>query len=181
MGKQQIFISAIFYILSLSNVLGDIQYENIFCLFCPPTRRMIDTSKPSIHTSYGNWVLKGTFNNKGINRTAEFSYQYSSTNSRKFTAGLDVGAKFLFFEVKASIGGELQWSKTDTLTGQQSVPANKVGYAYIRDRISTAIFRHKVQIQEKISGKWKNKGPLKVTTSKVITTIPEIKIDIKDN
>lgn len=181
MGKQQIFLIAILYMLSLSNVLGAIQYQNIPCIFCPPTRRKIDTSKPSIHTSFSNWVEKGSYNNKESNRESEFSYQYSSTNSRKFTAGLDIGANFLFFEVKASIGGELSWSKTDSLTGKQSIPAHKVGYAYIRDRVSTAIFRHKVQIQEKISGRWKDKGPVKIRTSKVVTTIPEIKIDIKDN
>ena len=181
MGKQQILFIGLLYILSLYNVLASKQYENVFCLFCPPTRREIDTQKPSISISYGQYREAGSLNNKGSNKSSDLSYTYSVTNTRKFSAGLDIGANILGVEVKASLGGELSYSKTESLTGKKTIPANKVGYAYIRDKISTASFMHKIQIQEKISGVWKNKGPVKTTISQVVTTSPDLKIDIKDN
>ena len=181
MGKVQVLLIIILNILSLSSVLADsVKYEGIFCLFCE-ARRQIRTSKPSIYTSYGNKRETGSFNNKGVNQPAEFSYSYESSNTRKFSAGLNIGFNILGAEVKASLGGELQWTKTEKFIGKQTIPANKVGHAYITDRITTAVFRHTIQEQQKISGRWKNRGPSKSTTSKVITTTPELKIEIKDN
>ena len=177
MGKQQIVFATILYILSLYNVLAGTQIENVFCLFCPPTRKLITTQKPSISVRYGPYTEKGSLNNKGVNKPSELSYTYSVTNSRKFSAGVDIGASFLGAEVKASIGGELSYSKTESITTKKTIPANKVGHISIRDKISTAIFRHKIQIQEKISGRWKNKGPAKTSISKVTTISPDLRID----
>ena len=180
MGKQQILFITILYILSLYNVLARKQYEDVFVLFGPPTRKEIDTQKPSISVTYGQYKEVGSLNNKQSNKAREFSYSFSAKNSRKFNAGLDMNAKILGIEVRDSLGGELSWSKTVQISNKKLIPVNKVGRAYVRDKISTAIFRHKIQIQEKVSGKWKNKGPVRTSISKVITTTQELKIDIKD-
>ena len=179
MGKQFLFI-AILYILSVSSVLSGVRYEGYFCLF-KECRKQITTTGPRTSTSIKNKKEAGTFSNKGNKSYGDFSYNYSSSNSRKFSAGLDVGANILGLEIKGSLGGELQWVKTESFTGTQRIPPNKVGHAYLSDRITTAVFTHKIQHQEKVSGKWKNVGPVKTSQSKVITTIPEINIEVKDN
>ena len=61
------------------------------------------------------------------------------------------------------------------------IPSNKVRFAYISDKITTAIFTHKIQHQEYISGKWKNTSLIRTSKSIVITTIPELIFEIKDN
>ena len=179
MGKQQILFVTILYILSLYNVLAGTQYENVNCLFCPPTRKQISTQRPSTSVSYGPFRERGSLNNKGSNKASELSYTYSVTNSRKFSVGAEIGASLLGAEVKASIGGELSYSRTESIATKKLIPANKVGHILVRDKITTAIFRHKIQIQEKVSGRWKNKGPAKTSISKVITTSPDVKIDLK--
>jgi hypothetical protein len=179
MGKQFLFI-AILYILSVSSVLAGVRTEGYFCWF-KECRKKITTTGPRTSTSIQNKKEAGTFNNKGIQSYGDFSYSYSSSNSRKFSAGLDVGANILGLEIKASLGGELQWVKTETFTGTQRIPPNKVGHAYLSDRVTTAVFTHQIQHQEKVSGKWKNVGPVKTSRSTVTTTIPELKIEIKDN
>ena len=176
MGKQQILFITILYILSLYNVLARKQYEDLIYFFSTQ-RKEIDTQKPTISVVYGPYKEVGSFSNKNSNNTSEFSYTYSAQNSRKFSTGIDIGANNLVIEVKDSLGGELSWSKTISLSDKKLIPANKVGRAYVRDKISTAIFRHKIQIQEKISGRWKNKGPAKTSISKVTTISPDLRID----
>ncbi len=179
MGKQFLFL-ALLNILSLSYVFAGVRTEGYFCLF-KECRKQITTTGPKSSTSIKNRKEAGTFNNKGVQQTGSFTYSYSSTNSRKFSAGLDIGANILGAEIKASLGGELQWIKTETFAGTQRIPPNKVGHAYLSDRVTTSVFTHKIQHQEKISGKWKNVGPVKTSKSTVTTTIPELKIEIKDN
>ena len=179
MANQFLFI-AILYILSLSSVLAGVRYEGYFCLF-GECRKKITTTGPATRTSIKNRKEAGTFSNKGNKSSGEFSYNYKSSNSRKFNAGLDVGANILGLEIKGSLGGELQWVKEESFTGTQRVPPNKVGHAYLSDRVTTATFTHKIQHQKKVSGKWKDDGPVKTSRSTVITTIPELKIEIKDN
>ena len=177
MAKQQIFFVTIIYILSLYNVLAGRHYENLISLFGPPIRKEITTTqKPSIKVTYSQYRQVGILDNKVSDRASELSFTFSATYSRKFTPGIDISSNILGLEVSASIGGELSWSKTEPLTGKKIIPAKKVGQAFIRDKISTAIFKHKIQLQEKISGKWRNKGPAKTSISKVITTTPELKI-----
>ncbi len=179
MVKQFLFIATL-YILSLSSVLASIRTEEYFCWF-EKCRKKITTTGPSTHTSIKNKKEAGTYNNKGNKSSAEFSYNYKSSNSRKFSAGLDVGANILGLEIKGSLGGELQWVKEESFTGTQRIPPNKVGHAYLSDRVTTAIFTHKIQHQKFISGKWKDEGPVKTSQSTVTTTIPELNIEIKDN
>lgn len=179
MAKQFLFI-AILYILNLSSVLGGVRYEGYFCWFAE-CRKKITTTGPTTRTSIKNKKEAGTFSNKGNKSSGEFSYNYKSSNSRKFSAGLDVGANILGLEIKGSLGGELQWVKEESFTGTQRIPPNKVGHAYLSDRVTTATFTHKIQHQKKISGKWKDDGPVKTSKSTVTTTIPELKIEIKDN
>ena len=179
MVKQFLFIATL-YILSLSSVLAGVKTEEYFCLF-GRCRKQITTTGPVTSTSIKNMKEVGTFNNKGVQSTGQFAYQYKSSNSRKFNAGLDVGANILGLEIKGSLGGELQWVKTESFTGTQRIPPNKVGHAYLSDRVTTARFTHKIQHQKYISKKWKNDGPVKTSYSDVITTIPELKIEIKDN
>ena len=180
MGKVQFLFISIINILSLSSVLAGISYDN-YCCYFGICRKQIITTGPTKHTSIKNKREVGTFNNKGVNKAAEFSYQYTSSNSRKLSLGNDINPKILESEIKKSIGGELQWTKTETFKDTQKIPANKVGHAYISDKITTAIFTHKIQHQSRVSGKWKNNGPVRISKSSVITTTPELKIEIKDN
>ena len=179
MGKQFLFI-ALLYILSASSVLASVRYEGYFCLF-KECRKQITTTGPKTFTTVKNKKEAGTFSNKGNKSYGDFSYNYSSSNSRKFSAGAEVGANILGLEIKGSLGGELQWVKTESFTGTQRIPPNKVGHAYLSDRVTTATFTHKIQHQKFISGKWQNTAPLKTSKSTVTTTIPELKIEIQDN
>ena len=179
MVKQFLFIATL-YILSLSSVLAGIKTEEYFCLF-EKCRKQVTTTGPTTETKIQNKKEVGTFNNKGVQQAGQFAYQYKSSNTRKFNAGLDVGANILGLEIKGSLGGELQWVREESFTGTQRIPPNKVGHAYLSDRVTTATFTHKIQHQEKVSGKWKNVGPAKTSKSTVTTTIPELKIEIKDN
>ncbi len=147
----------------------------------PPSRKEIITSKPSITVTYGQYKEVGSINNKGSNRSTEASFSHSAINSRKFNPGSEISVNTLGGEVKSSIGGELSWNKKEIISVKKTIPANKAGHLYVRDKISTAIFRHKIQIQKLISGKWKYMGPSKTSISKVITTTPDIKFEIKDN
>ena len=90
MGKLQVLFISILNILNLSSVLDGVKYEDYCCPF-KICRKQITTIEPSKHTFIKNKREVGIFNNKGAKKIAEFSYQYSSSNTRKFSLGSDVG------------------------------------------------------------------------------------------
>ena len=145
-------------------------------------RDKVVTTKTQETTSYSSWVEKGSYNNKKNSSPQTFSYSFSETNSRSFTLGAGITKNILGLEVSLSIGGELSWSKTDSFTGSAEVPGNKVGHAYLRNKIVTAKFKHVIQRQKTdIKGTWQNSGTESTSFSTVISKTPEIKIDILNN
>ena len=180
MGKVHAFFIAMLNILSLSTVLAGTQYEYYICIF-KDCRKQITTPAPSITKVPTNRREVGSFNNKGEKKSAQFTYQYSSSNTRRFSPGVDVGFNILGIEIKAGVKGDLEWTRTDTFSGTREVPPNKVAHAIITDIVTTHTFTHKIQHQDKVSKVWKNVGPATFSKSKVITTTPEFKIEIRDN
>ena len=180
MGKQQILFITILYILSLYNVLARKQYEDLIYFFSTQ-RKEIDTQKPTISVVYGPYKEVGSFSNKKILIILVSLAIRIPQKIQENLALEQILVPIIWVQKLRTLGGELSWSKTVSLSDKKLIPANKVGRAYVRDKISTAIFRNKIQIQEKVSGKWKNKGPVRTSISKVITTTQELKINIEDN
>ena len=178
---QALFI-AILNILSLSSVLSGTQYEYYICVF-KDCRKRITTTGPSISKKTSNRREVGSFNNKGGKNTAKFTYQYTSSNTRKINLGADISFNIFSAEAKAVLNGELQWTRTDSFTGTKDVPPNKVAHAIITDIVTTHTYKHTIQHEEKgLNEKvWKNAKPATTSTSSVITTTPEFKIEIRDN
>ena len=170
------FLLTLLLILSSSGVQASINYINRPCLFCPPTRDRVITSKSSEHTSYSNWVEKGSFDNRGNKKPASFTYSYQATSSRSTNVGASVNLEIIKFE----IGGSTSFSKTDSFSGTREIPANKMGRAYIRNKITTVKFKHAIKREEKINKFWRSKvnERERVEYSTVVTTTPELKIDI---
>ena len=170
------FLLTLLVILSSSGVQAGIKYIDRPCLFCPPTRDVVITSKSSEHTSHSNWVEKGSFDNRGNKMPASFTYSYQVTSSRSTNVGASVNLEIIKFE----IGGSTSFSKTESFSGAREIPANKVGRAYIRNKVTTVKFKHVLKRQEKINNFWKSKVNEKerVEYSTVVTTTPEFKIDI---
>ena len=174
------FLLTLLIILSSSGVQASIDYIDRPCLFCPPTRDVVITSKSSEHTSHSNWVEKGSFDNRGNKMPASFKYSYQFTSSRSINMGASVNLKILAFEIGLSIGGSTSFSKTESFSGAREIPANKVGRAYIRNKITTVKFKHAIKREEKINNFWRSKvnERERVEYSTVVTTTPEFKIDI---
>ena len=82
---QALFIAMI-NILSLSSVFGK-QYEYYLCIL-KDCRKEIYTQAPSVRKTTANRREVGSFNNKGGKGPAKFTYQYTSSNSRKFSPGV---------------------------------------------------------------------------------------------
>ena len=170
------FLLTLLLILSSSGVQASINYIDRPCLFCPPTRDRVITSKSSEHTSYSKWEEKGSFDNRGNKKPASFTYSYQATSSRSTNMGASVNLEIIKFE----IGGSTSYSKADSFSGTKKIPANKVGRAYIRNKITTVKFKHAIKREEKINKFWRSKvnERERVEYSTVVTTTPELKIDI---
>ena len=181
MGKKQLLFASIIYILSLSDVLADTQYQDAGCFLCPPRRKKITTGSPSISNSFSPWREEGRYNNLGNKSSATYSYAIPARTIRTSSFAADIDYKIISKEITDKLKGKSpQYETSETLEGQHYIPPNKVGVAMYRERKETAIFRHQIQFQEKISGKWINKGPVTFKTTRVTTATPEIKIEIRD-
>ena len=96
--------------------------------------------------------------------------------------GAGITKEILGLEVSATIGGEISYSQTRSISSTANIPGGKVGVAYLRDKIRTTKYRHVVQRQKTdIKGNWVNVGSEKTSYSTVTTKTPEIKVDIKNN
>ena len=181
MRKKQLLFASIIYILSLSNVLADTQYQDAGCFLCPPRRKKITTGKPSISNSFSPWREEGRYNNLGNKSSATYSYAIPARTIRTSSFAADIDYKIISKEITDKLKGKSpQYETSETLEGQHYIPPNKVGVAMYRERKETAIFGHQIQFQEQISGKWINKGPVTFKTTRVTTATPEIKIEIRD-
>ena len=185
MEKQLINFFLFAFILCFIGVQSSTQYidRGTTSGFIPyQLRDKVITTKNQETTTYSKWIEKGSYNNKNSKSAHTFSYSYSETNSRSFSLGAGVTKSVLSAEVNLSIGGELSWSKTDSFSGSAQVPANKVAHAFIRTKIVTTKFKHRIQKQKTdIKGTWQNNGSEVTTYSTVISKTPQIKIDILNN
>ena len=177
MGKQQFLFIGLLYILSLYNALALIQHELIAWFLSPSLRQEIDTHISKVKVSQGEYIKVGFVNNTRSNKPYDYSFTYSVANTRNYSAGQNISTNVLRKELNATIGGELSYKKIVPLTGKKIIPAHKVGFAYIRSKITTVTFNHTIQIQMLYSGEWENRGPAKTSISIVNTTSYELKID----
>ena len=181
MEKKQLLFASIIYILSLSNVLADTQYQDAGCFLCPPRRKKITTGAPSISNSYSPWREEGRYNNLGNKSSATYSYAIPARTIRTSSFAADIDYKIISKEITDKLKGKSpQYETSETLEGQHYIPPNKVGVAMYRERKETATIKHLVQFQEQVSGKWVNKGPAITKYTYVTTAYPEISIDIRD-
>ena len=180
MGKKQLLFASIIYILSLSNVLADVQYQDANCLFCPQRRKMITTSS-FLSKSYSPWREEGRYNNLKNPSSARFSYSIPARTLRYSSFAAEIDAGIIRKEIFNKVDGKPpSFDIKETLKGEKFIPPNKVGVALYRERKETVTFRHQIQLQEKSSGKWRNKGPVTVKYTYVNTAYPEIKVEIRD-
>ena len=173
------------YILCFIGVQSSIQYidQGMTGGIVPfLLRDKVVSTGDSESLSYSQWIEKGSHNNKGNKAPQTFSYSYTETTSRSFSIGSGITKTILSYEVNLSIGGELSWEKSDTLSGEAEVPGYKVAHAYMRNQIKTTKIKHVIQRQKTdIAGNWKDSGSQKTSISTIITKTPQIKIDIEDN
>ena len=180
MGIKQLLFASIIYILSLSNVLADVQYQDANCLFCPQRRKMITTSS-FLSISHTPWRDEGRYNNLKNPSSATYSYAIPARTLRYSSFAAEIDAGIIRKEIFNKVDGKPPSFETkETLKGQKFIPPNKVGVAMYRERKETVTFRHQIQLQEKSSGKWRNKGPVRVKYTYVNTAYPEIKVEIRD-
>ena len=182
MGKKQLLFVSILYILSLSNVLtDDIQYQDAPCLFCPPRRKKITTGKPYISNSYTPWSEAGSFNNLGSDKTATFFYSVPAQQRRTSSFAADIDSNLISKQITDKLNGTPpKYDIYEKLEGSEKIPPKKVGIALYREKTETATFKHQIQFEEHISGKWRIKGPTTYKYTYVTTVTPEIKVEIRD-
>jgi hypothetical protein len=181
MGQKQLLFASIILILSLSNVLADTRYQDAGCLFCPPRRKMITTTLSHVSKSYTPWREEGRYNNLGNNSRAIYSYAIPARTIRTSKFAADIDYNIISKEITDKLKGKSpKYDITETLRGKKTIPPKKVGVAMYRERKETATFKHLVQFQEKVSGKWVNKGPAKTKYTYVTTAYPDITIEIRN-
>ena len=181
MVKNKLLFASIIYILSLSNILADTNYQDAGCFLCPPRRKKITTTLSHISKSYTPWREEGRYNNLGNNSGATYSYEIPARTIRTSKFAADIDYKIISKEITDKLKGKSpQYDISETLKGKKYIPPKKVGVAMYRERQETASFRHQIQFQEQISGKWINKGPATFKYTYVTTAYPEINIEIRD-
>lgn len=185
MEKKIIYAFMLIYILCIIGIQSSTQYidRGIAGGIVPyQLRDKVTTTKEQESLDYSQWIERGSHDNRANKTPQTFEYSYSETNTRTFSIGSGITKTILSYEVNLSIGGELSWSKTETIAGSAEVPGNKVAHAYIRSQIKTTKFRHLIQRQKTdITGKWKDVGTQKLSFSTITTKTPQIKIDILNN
>ena len=93
----------------------------------------------------------------------------------------DINYNIISKEITDKLKGKSpKYDITETLRGKKTIPPKKVGVAMYRERKETATYKHQIQLQEQISGKWINKGPATSKYTHVATAFPEITIEIRD-
>ena len=176
MGKKQLLFASIIYILSLSNVIADTIYQD-----AGSNRRKKITTTVYKYNSYTPWREEGRYNNLGNNSGATYSYAIPARTFRTSRFAADIDYNIISKEITDKLKGKSpQYDVTETLKGQKYIPPQKVGVAMYRERKETATIKHIVQFQEKVSGRWVNQGPAKTKFTSVITTYPDISIEIRD-
>ena len=173
------------FILCFISVQSSIRYidRGLTGGFIPyKLRDKVNTIKTQDSVSYSQYREQGSHSNKANKATQSFTFSYSVTNTRTFSMGAGITKEILGLEVSATIGGEISYSQTRSISSTANIPGGKVGVAYLRDKIRTTKYRHVVQRQKTdIKGNWVNVGSETTSYSTVTTKTPEIKVDIKNN
>ena len=90
------------------------------------------------------------------------------------SASASVGASILSAEVRATLGGEASYSRTQSYSLHVKIPAGKIGRVYVSERIEVAKFRHVIQPQKQGPGDkdFKNELGMRQEFSTVTTKSP---------
>ena len=140
---------------------------------------MISTTYLGTTTSTSRKTLKTTYDNSKSKIPFENTYTFSETTSRTMSASASVGASILSAEVKASIGGEASYSRTQSYSAQVRVPAGKIGRVYVSEKTEVARFRHVIQPQKQRPGDndFKNELGMQTQYSTVTTKSPVFSLE----
>ena len=173
--KTTYFLLTLFIILTSYGIQAGVQYTYPLCLL-KDCRNVITTTYTGTITSTSKKTLKVTYDNSKGKTAFEKTYSFSDTTSRSMSASPSVGAKILSAEVKASLGGEASYSRTQSFSYTVKIPAGKIGRVYVSQRTDVAKFRHVIQPQEKPLGdpvsNYKNVSGMKTEYSTVTTKSP---------
>ena len=103
------------------------------------------------------WMIANfnSYDNSKGKTAVEKTYYFSEKTSRSMGAGASVGT-ILGAEVRASLGGDASYSRTQSYTYKVIIPAGKIGHIYVSEKTSLAKFRHVIQPQIKDGQIWKN-------------------------
>ena len=173
--KTAYFLLTLFIILTSYGIQGGVQYINGPWSPLRDCRRMITTTYLGTSTTTSRKVEIVSYDNTQGKTTVENTYHYSETSTRTSSAGASVGGSILGIEIKASIGGETSFSKTESFTVNMKVYPGKIGRIYLSEKRAVARFRHVIQPQVREFGTtvWKKDtnpaAPMKTEFSTVTT------------
>ena len=173
--KTTYLLFTLFLILTSYGIQAAVQYKYEPICLLHDCRKMITTTYTGTSTTTSRKIEKVSYDNTKGKLTVENTYKYTETSTRTSNAGATIGGKILGIEIKASIGGETSFTKSEEFTVQMKVPPGKIGRIYLSERTAVAKFRHVIQpqIREFGSTVWKtdpNPGaPMRIEYSTVTT------------
>lgn len=124
----------------------------------------------------------GVFDNTKSKKNATMTVSFSKSKTRGYTFSVskDVPIKCLKDDVKATIGGKIDFSETISISGSKVIPPKKKGTAYFYYEKRVVKYKYVCQYQQKnIHGKWCNKGKTFTKYATVTTKVPAITITVK--
>ena len=173
--KTTYFLLTLFIILTSYGIQAGVQYKNYLCAL-KDCRNMISTTYIGTSSSTSKKTLKVSYDNSKGTTSFSNTYTFSETTSRSMSASASVGASILSAEVRASIGGEASYSRTQSYSYTVTIPPGKIGRVYVSQKTEVAKFRHVIQPQQKVLGepnsKYKNVSGMKTEYSTVTTKSP---------
>ena len=182
--KTTYFLLTLFIILSSYGIQAGVQYLDTPLCCVHDCRTMITTTYVGSSSMISGKTLKVSYDNSQGKVTYENTYTFTETTSRIMNASPTIGAKFLSQEVKASLGGETSYTRTETYRYSVKIPPGKIGRVYVTEKTTIANFRHVIQPQIREFGlnNWKadpNPGaPMRIEYSTVTTKSPEFSLEI---
>ena len=178
--KATYFLLALLIILTSYGIQAGVQYTYPICFF-KECRNMISTTYTGTTSSTSGKSLKVSYDNTKGKTMLQNTFTCSEPTTRSMSASPSVGANILSAEVRASLGGEASYSRTQTFSVQVNVPVGKIGRVYVSQRTDVAKFRHVIQLQQKETGepdsKYKNIQGMNTEFSTVTTKTPVFSVE----
>ena len=176
--KSIYFLLTLFIILTSYGIQAGVQYVKQTCTQFE-CRKVITTTYVGSTTSNSRKIEKASYDNSKGKTALEKTYSFSLSTSRTMSASASVGTTVLGKEVKASLGGDASYKRTQNYSYKVKIPAGKIGHIYLSEKTSIAKFRHVIQPQIKEGQQnWKNNpnSSMKVEFSTVTTKTPEFSL-----